>query len=175
MTGAPDLLLTERLDLRPVAVEDVAELYRIKSAPETSRYLDSHRFERPEAVREWVERSRLGWEQRGLGYWTVRLRESGEVIGVGGAERRKAFWNVYYRFAPAHWGHGYATELALAARRRAREIDPQALFVAWVHAENAASSVVATRLGLTDFGLREKDHWDGVPMHCFADREPEFD
>jgi RimJ/RimL family protein N-acetyltransferase len=175
MSGPGDIVLTERLELRAVAAEDVDALYRIKSDPETCRFLDSHRFEEPEAVAKWVERSQLSWQQQGLGYWTARLRGSGEVIGVGGAERRKAFWNVYYRIAPAYWGRGYATELALAARHRAGELDPDALFVAWVHAGNAPSAVIAARLGLTDFGLRERSHWGGVPMHCFADREPEFD
>ena len=33
-------------------------------------------------------------------------------------------------------------------------------------------SVVARRLGLTDYGLLEAAHWKGEPMHYWADREP---
>jgi hypothetical protein len=31
---------------------------------------------------------------------------------------------------------------------------------------------VARRLGLTDYGLLGAAHWNGEPMHYWADREP---
>jgi RimJ/RimL family protein N-acetyltransferase len=91
---------------------------------------------------------------------------------VGGVERRPAFWNLYYSLAPAHWGHGYATEVARAAQSAARALDAGAPLVAWIHADNAASRGVARHLGLRDYGLRETGHWKGVPMHYWADRPP---
>lgn len=44
--------------------------------------------------------------------------------------------------------------------------------VAWIHEENAASQAVARHLGLADYGQREPQHWDGEPMHLWADRQP---
>lgn len=127
-----------------------------------------------EDSRAWVGRFSGRWAAGGLGYWTVRLRATGAVIGVGGAERRPAFWNLYYLIDAGHWGRGYGTELAFAAQREAAAVDPDLPLVGWIHEENAASQAVARRLGLTDYGLLEAAHWNGEPMHCWADRPPAF-
>jgi hypothetical protein len=31
---------------------------------------------------------------------------------------------------------------------------------------------VARHLGLTDYGLREPQHWNGKPIHYWADQQP---
>ena len=55
-----------------------------------------------EAVtRSWIERAAVRWQTDGLSYWTARLGATGEVVGVGGAQRHvTGSWNVYYRLAP---------------------------------------------------------------------------
>ena len=94
------------------------------------------------------------------------------MIGVGGAECRPGFWNLFYLVDADFWGNGYATELARAAQRAAGAVDPELPVVAWIHEDNAASQAVARHLGLKDYGLLEAFHWKGEPMHCWADREP---
>jgi hypothetical protein len=66
----------------------------------------------------------------------------------------------------------YATELALAAQREAMALEPDLPVIAWIHEGNGASQAVARHLGLTDYGQLEPQHWNGQPMHCWADREP---
>lgn len=51
--------------------------------------------------------------------------------------------------------------------------DPALPMVAWIHQDNAASQAVARHIGLKDYGLLEPQHWDGEPMHYWADREPD--
>jgi len=170
--GAPWELSTGRLDLVAVGAADLAALHRIGSDERSSRYIPGGLDESADATRAWVEGRAERWAADGIGYWAVRLRGSREVVGVGGVERRAAFWNLYYRLEPAHWGRGLATELARAGLRAAAEHDPGLPVVAWIHADNAASIAIATRLGLRDFGLLEPEHWDGHPMHCYADRRP---
>jgi RimJ/RimL family protein N-acetyltransferase len=165
-------MLTERLDLRAVDVDDVAALHRFTSDPRYSEYLPGGLQETPEETRAWIERFRGRWEVSGLSYWTIRLRSDRSVIGMGGVERRAAFWNLFYLLDASQWGRGYATELGRAAQRAAAEVDPGLPFVAWIHEDNVTSHAVARRLGLTDYGLLEADHWNGQPMHYWADREP---
>ncbi len=92
------------------------------------------------------------------------------VIGVGGAERRARFWNLYYLLDWRYWGRGYGTELALAAQRAALTAEPDLPVVAWIHRDNASSQAVARHLGLKDHGQLEQQHWNGEPMHRWADR-----
>jgi RimJ/RimL family protein N-acetyltransferase len=66
----------------------------------------------------------------------------------------------------------HCKELALAAHREAAIADPDLPMVAWIHEQNAASQAVARHIGLSDYGLREPQRWNGEPMHYWADREP---
>ncbi len=173
-TGGLRHLVTDRLDLRAVDRADLDGLHRINADPGTGQYIPGGRPESREVTRRWIDRSAARWSADGLGYWTARLRDGEEVIGLGGAQRRPGFWNLYYRLGAAYWGHGYATELVRAAQRASLAVDPDLPLVAWIQAGNAASRVIAARAGLTDYGLLEAGHWKGEPMHCYADREPAF-
>ncbi len=168
-------LLTDRLDIRAVDMSDLDALHRITADPRNSVYVPGGVQESPEVTRAWIERFSAGWSASGLDYWTVRLRVTGAVIGVGGVRRRPGFWNLFYLLDRDHWGCGYATELARAAQRAATTLDPDLPLAAWIHEDNIASQAVARRLGLglKDYGRREADHWKGAPMRYWADREPE--
>jgi RimJ/RimL family protein N-acetyltransferase len=174
MTGAqgPRHLLTDRLDLRAMTPGDLEPLHQLMSDPHNCAFIPEGPMESLEATGAWIERFSARWAVNGLGYWTVRLRTTSVVIGVGGAERRRWFWNLYYLFDRSHWGHGYATELARAAQRAAVALEPDLPVIAWIHKDNGASRAVARHLGLTDYGQREPQHWTGQPMHYWADREP---
>jgi RimJ/RimL family protein N-acetyltransferase len=165
-------VLTDRLDLRAVDEADVDGLHRLTSDPVHSDHIPGGRQETPESTRAWIRRFRGRWDIIGLSYWTVRLRATGAVIGIGGAECRPGFWNLFYLVDAEHWGNGYATELGRAAQRAAGDVDPDLPLVAWIHEDNAASQAVARHLGLTDYGLLGAAHWKGEPMHYWADREP---
>jgi RimJ/RimL family protein N-acetyltransferase len=170
----PYLVVTERLELRGVGAQDLDALYTLNADPEVWHHLPEGRHSRPGITQAWIDRCARHWELGGVSYWMARDRETGEVIGVGGAQRHApGFWNLYYRLVRAHWGSGYATELSRAAIRVAGEHDPGIPVVAWIHAHNAGSRAVAERLGLHDYGLRTKPS-DDEPMHAYADRELPF-
>ncbi len=176
----PYLVLTERLELRVIVTEDLDALHTLNSDPEVWRHYPEGRHSSPGVTEAWIARHRDQLTSGGVSYWMARHRETGELIGVGGAQRQgrhqgdgQGFWNLYYRLARVHWGHGYATEIARAAVRIAGQHAPELPVVALIHAHNAGSRAVAERLGLHDYGLRP-DPWKGEPMHAYADREPTF-
>ncbi|WP_281179964.1 GNAT family N-acetyltransferase [Streptomyces catenulae] len=128
----------------------------------------------PDVTEAWIGRCTDRWESDGVSYWMARHRDTGELIGVGGAQRQHpGFWNLYYRLVPTHLGKGYATEISRAAIRTAGQHDPELPVIAWIHARNTGSRAVAERLGLHDYGLRPEPG-KREPMHAYADRELTF-
>ncbi|MGK5632979.1 GNAT family N-acetyltransferase, partial [Streptomyces sp. URMC 123] len=113
-------------------------------------------------VEEWI----AGRSAVGVGYWAVRPACAREAFGVGGVRAGTvdgtAVFNLYYRFAPHAWGHGYATEVTRAALDIARRVDPARPVVAIVHPDNLASQRVAHRAGLVAVG--EIAHNGGIRL-----------
>jgi RimJ/RimL family protein N-acetyltransferase len=146
----PSTLTTERLDLRPVdPVADLDALGRLFADPDGWWFDPAARHTDLETSRGWLERAAQRWRSDGLSYWTVRLRDGDDVIGVGGAQRhRSGAWNLLYRLDTRRQGGGYATELGRAAMEAAASVDADAAFIAWVAEHNAPSRRVAERLWL---------------------------
>jgi RimJ/RimL family protein N-acetyltransferase len=164
-------LLTDRLDLRcPDPSTDLAELFAIFSDPAGWSYDPAGRHSDPEQTRQWLARAATRFQTDGLSYWTVRRRDSGAIIGVGGAQRQgTGAWNLNYRIASAHQRSGYATELARAAYAAASSVDAGVPFIAWIAPHNTPSRKVAERLGLSNRGVGV-DPSDGQPRLAYADR-----
>lgn len=89
------------------------------------------------------------WDERGIGYWAARLKEHDQVIGFGGLRRALVdgdeVLNLYYRFRPSAWGHGYAVELAGAALHVGKGLGN---VVAVIRDVNEPSHRVAQRAGM---------------------------
>jgi RimJ/RimL family protein N-acetyltransferase len=166
-----ETVLTERLDLRrPDPSGDLAQLFVIFSDPAGWWYDPGARHTDQGTTRAWLERAAARFATDGLSYWTVRRRDNGSIIGVGGAQRQRTrAWNVNYRIAASEQGQGFATELARAARSAAATVDAAVPFIAWIAPENAPSRRVAELLGLINYGLGV-DPSDGRPRLAYADR-----
>jgi RimJ/RimL family protein N-acetyltransferase len=164
-------VLTDRLDLRrPDPRGDLAALFAIFSDPDGWWYDPDGRHVDRERTREWLTRASARFERDGLSYWTVRRRDEGTIIGVGGAQRQRTrAWNLNYRLATAHQGQGFATELARAAQTVASTLDDAVPFIAWIAEHNLPSIRVAERLGLTNYGVAI-DPSDDKPRLAYADR-----
>ncbi|MEV0274747.1 GNAT family N-acetyltransferase [Hamadaea sp. NPDC050747] len=151
---------TDRLLLcRPTAA-DAAEHFAIHADPATNVHNPAgpqrDRAESEQTLGAWA----FQWAKSGFGYWTVRLAETGEVIGFGGVRPAlpgEGGLNLYYRFATSAWGHGYAQETGRAALELARRRAPGEPVLALIRPENAPSIRVAERLGLTLDGPVERE------------------
>ena len=164
-------VLTERLDLlKTDPVGDLDDLFPIFSDPDGWWFDPDGRHTDRARTQVWLTRAAARFDEDGLSYWTVRRRDSGAIIGVGGAQRQRTrAWNLNYRLSTAHQGQGFATELGRAALAAASSLDDSVPFIAWIAPHNTPSVKVAERLGLTNYGLRT-DPSDGQQRLAWADR-----
>lgn len=106
----------------------------------------------------WID----DWRRDGIGYWTVitALDEPGvgsdAVVGFGGVRYLRAgltqVFNLYYRFSPGSWGHGWATAVARRAVDEAGRLDSGTPVIARMQPGNRPSERVAEKVGLATVG-----------------------
>jgi aminoglycoside 6'-N-acetyltransferase len=149
-----ELLATDRLSLRQLRPADAEVISAYRSVPEVAEHQSwqaPYPYESAVAlVREMQDRplGRPGWLQIG-----IELRATGELVGdVAFEHRTEAEAAVGYTLAPAHWGHGYATEAVGALVAHGLEVLGHDVVVAEVAPANARSLAVVTRLGFTRVG-----------------------
>jgi RimJ/RimL family protein N-acetyltransferase/class 3 adenylate cyclase len=157
----PTRLETERLILRAPVPEDADPLAPMYADPEVMRYLGDGRTLTREETGRSVNRMIEAWKEDGFGLLTVVRKEDGAVIGrVGLIVWDPETWQttranadgpteleVGYTIGRPHWGQGYATEAAAAARDYALEHLGARRLIALIIHGNEPSENVARKLG----------------------------
>jgi RimJ/RimL family protein N-acetyltransferase len=147
-----DRVETERLLLERHTLADAAELSELLRDPRVARTLSPNGL--PPGEREVISalRSKVEhWDRYGFGFWMIRDRVTGEMVGrgglqhtfVGGADEVEVGWAII----PKRWGQGLATELAMAAVGVARDQLRLASIVAFTLPQNVASRRVMEKAG----------------------------
>lgn len=154
-------LETERLVLRPPEPSDLDFLAPMMGDPEVVRYLGGSPRTRDEG-REGIDAMIRHWKRYGVGMFALERKEDKVVLGrVGCLVWDTAAWanglrdevgephetELGWTLAREHWGHGYATEAALAARDWVFAERDLARLISLINLENHASTRVAEKLG----------------------------
>ena len=149
LTAAVPLLDTERLRLRAPRLGDWEVLAPIWRS-ERGAFIGGP-FDEREA---WLDFNQAiaGWLLRGVGYWTVTLREDGTPLGfVGlGVETEDPELEFGWLMTEAAEGHGYAFEACQAVRAHAFDTLGLKTLVSFVDRRNARSISLARRLGAVE-------------------------
>jgi RimJ/RimL family protein N-acetyltransferase len=143
---------TKRLILRKPELSDLDVAFKIHGDPETNKFNPNGPASwktTQEMLRNWLRH----WQDNGFGYWAVSTLENpARIIGFGGIlykrvnDRNKL--NLYFRFEPSAWGHGYATELAETALTVAFDVLHEDLVFGSVRASNNPSRKILERVGM---------------------------
>ncbi len=107
------LFETERLQLREMLPADAEAFYELLSDPEVMRYTGEPVATDLHSVRQAI-RDYPDYRLHGYGRWATLYE--GRWIGFAGPKYLDALRavDIGYRFLPAYWGRGLATEAALA-------------------------------------------------------------
>ena len=143
---------TERLVMRGWRESDLAPWAAMNADPEVRQYVGPLlTFEQAAA---WALNFQDDLDRYGFGFWALEVRASGEFIGftglgtVGG-EMPVTGIEIGWRLARPAWGHGYATEAAMAAMDYGFGVMGLPEIVAVAMARNLRSQAVMRRIGMT--------------------------
>ena len=157
-------LRTTRLTLRPPVTGDAAAVLAVHANPLACAHNPADALATFAEAEDLVGRWQAHWRRFGFGYWVVRGHGSQAVLGFCGLKamtlRDEPILNLFYRFDPACWGDGFATEAATEVVRWAADLGEPV--VARVRPANAASQRVAVRAGLVRAEHLDEDGEDGL-------------
>lgn len=160
-------LETERLVLRPLAMDDLDALAAFYADPEVMRYIGKGGGVDRERTRQSLERTIGAYEADGFGQLGVERKEDGALMGrCGLLVWDTADWSITrvldakgtreievgYLLGREYWGHGYATEAATAVRDWALTSIGIERLIALIYPENEQSISVALKLGMEPDG-----------------------
>ena len=142
---------TQRLELVPFREEDVDALHHHWTDPDVRRWLWDDVVIPRERAAETVRWAIESAEEKGVGMWSLFLREGdGGLIGFCGFRALPDLDDIelLYSLYPAYWGRGLATEASRAALDFAfRELRVSRVY-AGADPPNAESFKVMERLGM---------------------------
>lgn len=105
-----------------------------------------------ELSEQWITKQMERYASNGFGHLAVELKSSGQLIAMGGILPReldgKREFEIGYSVNPRHWGHGYATEIAMTMKDFAMRHLDASRFISIIDLENADSAKVALKNGM---------------------------
>lgn len=143
-------LQTDRLSLRPLRLDDAADMFEYASAPEVSRFLSWYPHGNIAETRSWIASKLARPEAEDL-LLGVELREPRKLIGAVRAYRFDGLsgsCEISYALNPLYQGRGYMGEALRSLTGLCFERMGVSRIVACVDGENAALAHAARRLGM---------------------------
>lgn len=142
------MIETERLLLRRVTVDDVAELVAIHADPDITRFMGV--WDHASAL-EWLRGVDQNWRMHGYGRLAITDRASGRLLGRTGLMFLSQFseTELGWTLRRDEWGRGYATEAARACADWAFGDFEIPYLTSFIEPGNERSVRVASRLGMT--------------------------
>lgn len=142
---------TDRLLLRPITVEDVAEFHVLRTQPEVMIHTSSGLPDKDiDATLKWTQRFYFPNDATAFCFAIEELSDPGKIIGTVGAHEADPP-TTGYMFRKEHWGKGYATEALKAFLPQywaldRREVDVTESMPEFTSSENGSKDIVRERL-----------------------------
>ena len=164
---------TERLNLRPLILDDMDLLVDLDSDSEVMRYITTDG--KPQTKEHYEKRipELLNYmkDNPGLGLWLAFSKSSNEFIGWYILKHlpHNGEVEVGFRIKKKFWGKGYSTEAGKALLTHGFETLGLKKIAAIVRPDNFASQAVIKKIGLHEKG---KGVWYGIECRYFELEKP---
>jgi len=142
---------TPRIILRQFTLEDVQAVYELNSNLEVQKYTGDELVTSTERAEEIITQTSFGdYKKHGYGRWAVVHKQDNKVIGFAGLKYLPEMneTDIGYRFLPAYWGKGIATEVSIPIINYGFEKLDLKRIIGIAMQENIASWKVLEKLGL---------------------------
>jgi ribosomal-protein-alanine N-acetyltransferase len=145
------LLVTERLELQPLSIDYLEDIFALHCGTDVTRYIGGQICANLAEARQYLEWT-IEYRDRvpNLGYWATIERSSAQFIGwfalkdLDGTQEIE----IDYRLHPNFWCRGYGTEMAKALIQYAWERCDLTRIVAIAHPDNKSAQKVWQKCGL---------------------------
>jgi RimJ/RimL family protein N-acetyltransferase/uncharacterized glyoxalase superfamily protein PhnB len=149
MKNEPPRIETQRLILRPLSLDDAADLHPAFADPETMRFWHTPPHRDVEATRAEL-RTMLGSDR--ANYWAITLKGDERAVGYLGYLGNEGAPGFGYLLRRDLWRHGYGAEAVRAALTHGFDVLGYDRTELWIHENNVASQRLAIKVGFTQRG-----------------------
>ncbi|MBP6596893.1 MAG: GNAT family N-acetyltransferase [Arenimonas sp.] len=163
---------TERLVLEELDAQDAGFILALLNTPGFLHFIGDRGVRCVEDALGYLAQGPCAsYANHGYGLWKVRLRATGQTVGMSGLVRRETLphADLGYAFLPEHSGQGLASEAGAAVLRHAFGNLGMGTVLAIVQPGNAGSIRVLEKLGYLATGLRD---FNGELLQVYAVQAP---
>ncbi|CAG9613503.1 Putative ribosomal N-acetyltransferase YdaF [Bacillus rhizoplanae] len=145
------ILITERLCLRPLTIQDAPDIFEYASDPEMTTYIVWYPHEKLQDSQVFIQSILHQYEKEEIAAYGIELKKEKKIIGTCGfigydKNHHKA--ELAYALSRNYWGQGFATEAAMEFIHYGFETLQLNRIEAGCHASNVQSERVMKRLGM---------------------------
>ena len=169
MTMSEYLFSSDRLLFRQFTIDDAALIHEMNSHALVLKYVHELPSTPERALARLQDNILPHYQLYGFGRWAVYLKENNCFIGWCGLKYRPESneTDLGYRFIPAFWGKGLATEAAIACLQYGFHTLQLNRITATAHIENIPSLRILEKCGMR---YLHDDEVDNCPVKCFEIR-----
>jgi len=150
------VLHTNRLTLRALSIDDLDELFRLRSDERVNQYIGRSSNITPADVEAFIQKINSIVANNDAVYWAISLKDKPELIGTicyWNVQPEKHMADIGYELLPEHQGKGFMQEAIAAVITYGFEVVGFQVIAGLTHPHNQASRKLLERSG---FKLDEK-------------------
>ncbi|MCR9549327.1 MULTISPECIES: GNAT family N-acetyltransferase [Vibrio diabolicus subgroup] len=163
-------LITERLILRLVSVDDAPFILELYNHPDFYRFVGDKQIRTEYEAARYIKENMLRMQKvKGVSLLVVEKKDDGQPIGICGLVKRDTLqhYDLGYGFLPSAYGCGYGVESATVVLEYAREEMKLDKLAAITNNDNIRSISLLKKLGF-EFERVEQQYDNGRTLELYT-------